>query len=205
MTVKLFEKSPCKLGVNLSSRREKHGTDPVCAKDLRVKGYMLNKANLCRFFDDKHVWDMWFIERGKNNPVEPFLHGRTDDATGIKGKWKDSSVTIEFGLKPYSVTFAGCTISRVDHTRQIGGLVAMDFTISCLKRNITGDLALIDDFLDCQVDALIEFGPEDEDEDDDDKAAKKKTKNAKQGELAMNAEDGGRRPRRKPSEGAVVN
>jgi hypothetical protein len=199
-----YDKAPAKLGVNMNTRRERHGDEGVCAKDIRVKNYPLNKANLCGFFGDKHVWDMWFVEKGKNNPVEPFLHGRIGVSYDIVGKWKDSKVIVTFGLKPYTVTFTDCTISKVVMTRQVGGLVMMDFTISCLKRNISGELALLDDFLDCTLEVEMEFGPEDEDEDDEDAkaAAKKKAADKNQGELPIEAPSSVSRRRRKSSDGA---
>lgn len=161
---------PAKTGVNLSTRREKHGDENPPAKDLRLKNILLTKEELNEFFDDKHAWDMLYNER-KGKPAEPFWAQKLG-ALPVPGKWRESIASISFGLKPYECTFTDARLSRASLEPQVGGLTAMTLTLSCLKSNIGGDLASLDDYLDAMVTVSLEFGEaadeeSDEDEDED--------------------------------------
>lgn len=165
-----LDSRPAKTGVNLSTRREKHGDENPPAKDLRLKNILLTKDELNEFFDDKHAWDMLYNER-KGKPADPFWAEKLG-ALPVPGKWRESMAAITFGLKPYTCTFTAARLSRVSLEPQVGGLTAMTLTLSCLKSNIGGDLGSLDDYLDSTVHVSLAFGEpageeEDEDEDED--------------------------------------
>lgn len=146
---------------------ERHGDDRVPAKNVRIKNVLLTKDELNDLLGDKHAWDMLYVEK-KGKAAEPIFAGKLA-ALAVLGKWRESSVTLTFGVKPYEVNFGEARISRVALECQTGGQTAMSFMLSSLKSNISGSLGSLDDYLGTAINAAVEFGePADEDEDESD-------------------------------------
>jgi hypothetical protein len=161
-----LDSRPATLGVSLGTPTEKHGDDRVPAKNIRIKNVLLTKDELNDLLGDKHAWDMLYVEK-KGKAAEPIFAGKLA-ALAVLGKWRESSISISFGLKPYEVNFSEARISRVALECQTGGQTAMSFMLSALKANISGALSSLDDYLGTNVNVAVEFGePADEDEDDD--------------------------------------
>lgn len=156
---------PAKLGVNMATPTQKHGEERVPMKVLRLKNILLEREEIESFFADNHAWDRLYDASQK--PARPFWDGKLGPLPA-PGKWRESSARIVFGLKPLTVLFEGCTLSRVTLEPQVGGLTAMSLTLQCLKSNIAGDLMALDDYLDTQVHATLAFGePGDEENEND--------------------------------------
>lgn len=165
---------PAKLGVNLNTRREKHGDDPVPAKDLRIKNILLTEAEINALFDAPDAWDRLYVHGVKASkthsgaPPTPYW-GKKLGALPVPGKWRESWVLVKFGLHEFEADFKVARLSKVKLEPQVGGLTAMSLTVSCLKANIAGAQAEhLDEFLDTDVTVSIEFGDPDDDDDDDD-------------------------------------
>jgi hypothetical protein len=162
-----LDNRPCKLGVYLNTPTQKHGDDRVPAKVLGVKNILLTKAELNELLDDKHAWDALYVEH-KSKPALPIFADKLG-ALRVLGKFKDSGVSLSFGLKPYEIEFGDCTLKSLTLDRQEGGLTALSLTIVCLKSNITGELARLDEHLDSTAHIELNLGdPEDDDAEDDD-------------------------------------
>jgi hypothetical protein len=168
-----LDKRNCHQGVNINTRREKHGDDKVAAKDVRFGAIPLSAEELNEFTGDKGTWNRWYVER-KGKIPQPFLP-LLQPTIWIMGKWRDSFATVYFGPK-YEVSFENATIKRVELTRTEGGVTMMALTISCLKSDISGDFSKLDDFLDQDMSIEVKFGEMSDDEGDGEKA---------QGQLGM--------------------
>lgn len=194
-----LDRRACKQGVNLNTRRQKHGKEKLPAKDVRLLGIPFSKDELNGFFQNTHAWDMLYVER-KGKPAEPFWNGPVPIETfEVPGKWRESSASISFGLKPYSVSFGDATIKRVSMICTVGGITMVSLTISCLKSNIRGDLGMLDDYLDTTMECELEFGeagPVDDDDEDEDQdeldldhaatSSRKSSENSAPAQLAKN-------------------
>jgi hypothetical protein len=168
MTLELDPRA-CKQGVSLNTRWQKHGEEKLPAKDIRLLDVPISKSELNDFFQNANAWNMLYVER-KGKPPEPFWSDKIP-SFDVPGKWRKSSASLSFGLKPYSVSFGDSVLSRVSLACTTGGITLMSLTISCLKSNIRGDLAMLDDYLDATMRCEVEFGeegPGDDDGDDDD-------------------------------------
>jgi hypothetical protein len=162
-----LESKPCKLGVYINTPTQKHGDERVPAKVLGVKDLLLTKEEFNELMDDKHAWEMLYVE-AKGKAAEPFWQNKFAEFHHAVAKFIDSEVTLTFGLKPYRVDFASATIKSVKLDPQTGGLVAMSFTIVCLKSNISGHLSNLDEHLNSSANVTVKFGnPANEETEDD--------------------------------------
>lgn len=165
-----LDSRPCKLGVYLNTPTQRHGDDRVPAKVLGIKNILLEKAELNALLDDKHAWDALYVER-KGKPAMPIFADKLGPLL-VLGKFKNSSITLTFGLKPYEIAFAEATCKTLKLERTEGGLTALSLTLVCLKSNIAGELARLDEHLDGSADILLKLGdPEDDDAGDEDDEA----------------------------------
>jgi hypothetical protein len=165
-----LDSRPCKLGVYLNTPTQKNGDDRVPAKVLGIKNILLTKDELNELLDDKHAWDAFYVER-KGKPAMPIFADKFGPLP-LLGKFKNSSIKLSFGLKPYEIEFAEATCKSLKLERQEGGLTALSFTLVCLKSRIVGELARLDEHLDGSADIVLELGePDDDEEDDEDEAA----------------------------------
>lgn len=164
-----LDKRPCKLGVYLNTPTQKHGADRVPAKVLGIKNILLTKDDLCELLGNPDAWDLLYLEvKGKS--AMPLFEGKLG-ALNVLGKFKESSLTLSFGLKPHELEFVDATLKSLKLDRQEGGLTALSLTVVCLKSNIRGPLAMLDDHLDTSAHVALELGdPEDEDEEGDEDA-----------------------------------
>lgn len=164
-----LDSRPCRLGVYLNTPTQKHGDERVPAKVLGIKNILLTKAELNELLDDKHAWDALYVEH-KSKPAEPIFADKLG-ALRMLGKFKESGVSLSFGLKPYEIEFGDCTLKSLTLDRQEGGLTALSLTLVCLKSNITGDLARLDEHLDSSANIELSLGEvQDEDAEDDEEA-----------------------------------
>lgn len=158
---------PCKLGVYLNTPTQKHGDDRVPAKVIGIKNILLTKDELNELLDDKHAWDALYVER-KGKPAMPLFADKLGPLK-VLGKFKGSTVNLSFGLKPYEIAFSEATCKSLELERTEGGLTALSFTIVCLKSNVGGELARLDEHLDGSADIVLALGdPEDDDAGDED-------------------------------------
>lgn len=158
---------PCQLGVFLNTPTQKHGTERLPAKVLRIKNRMLDKAELNALIGDPHAWDMLYAEE-PGKPAQPFWAGKLAAFALATKKFKACGIKLKFGLKPFEIEFAEATVKSVQLECNVGGLTAMSFTIVCLKSNIQGDLVKLDDHLDLSADIAVVLGdPEDDDDGDE--------------------------------------
>ena len=91
-----LDRRACKQGVNLNTRRQKHGKEKLPAKDVRLLNIPIAKAELNAFFQNPHAWDMLYVER-KGKPPEPFWTDRIP-VFDVPGKWRESSAKITFEI-----------------------------------------------------------------------------------------------------------
>jgi hypothetical protein len=160
-----LESRPCKLGVYLNTPTQMHGEERVPAKVISIKNVLLTKEELNELFEDKHAWDAFYIER-KGKPAMPMFADKIG-ALPFQGKFKGSVVNLSFGLKPYEIAFANATCKSLKLERQEGGLTALSFTVVCLKSNVGGELARLDEHLDANADIVLALGPGEDDDDGD--------------------------------------
>lgn len=161
-----LDSRPCKLGVYLNTPTQKHGEDRVPAKVLGIKNILLTKDELNELLDDPHAWDALYIET-KGKPALPIFAEKLGPLT-VLGKFKGSTVSLSFGLKPYGIDFSEATCKSLKLERQEGGLTALALTIVCLKSNVGGELARLDEHLDGSAHIVLQLGEiEDEDEADE--------------------------------------
>jgi hypothetical protein len=199
----------CDLGVALGTPTQKHGDDRLPAKVLGFSGVPMGKAEVNDFFGDKHAWDMLYVE-SKGKPAKDFWDGKlTVEIPLAVKKFKNCIVALKFGVS-CEVTFSDCTIKSGKIRRTEGGITLLAFTLVCLKSNIRGDLARLDEFLSQSANVSIEFGdPSDEDDDETDEeqdeldldhqnVAAKTNGNVKTEKVDTSK-------RRKPADGATVN
>jgi hypothetical protein len=165
-----LDNRPCKLGVYLNTPTQKHGEDRVPAKVLGIKNILLNKDELGELLEDSHAWDSFYVEH-PGKPAQPIFADKLGPLP-VRGKFKGSAVKLSFGLKPYEVTFAQATCQSLKLERQEGGLTALSLTLVCLKSDVAGELARLDEHLDSSAHIVLEFGdPDDEEEGDEDEDA----------------------------------
>lgn len=201
-----LESRPCKLGVYLNTPTQRHGDERVPAKVLGIKNILLTKEEFNELLGDDHAWDAFYIEtKGKPSlPICPHTLG----SFLVPGKFKGSAVSISFGLKPYEIELAEATCKSLKLDRQEGGLTALSLTVVCLKSNVSGDLARLDEFLDSDADVVLALGdPEDEDDVDDDEDSDQPGLDLDHSKSAATATDKprrGRPPKLTPA-GDVVN
>jgi hypothetical protein len=201
-----LDKRPCILGVSLNTPTQKHGDERVPAKGIRVKNILLTKEELNTFFDDKHAWDMLYVEH-KGKPAEPFWTGKLGSLP-VPGKWKGSVGTIHFGVHDYHVTFVEAVISKVLLEPQTGGLTAMSITLLALKARISGELARLDEYLGKNVSIALEFGDPDEEDSDEESDVDEEQESldlTPGGKVDATEDEKPARRRRRPSDGATVN
>jgi hypothetical protein len=160
-----FDSRPCKLGVYLNTPTQSHGDQRVPAKVLGIKNILLTKDELNDLLGDKHAWDALYVER-KGKPAMPIFADKFGPLP-LLGKFKNSSVKLSFGLKPYEIEFAEATCKSLKLERQEGGLTALSFTLVCLKSHIVGELARLDEHLDASADIVLELGDPGDDDDDE--------------------------------------
>jgi len=157
----------CDLGIYLNGPTQKHGDERLPAKVIGVKNVPLGKDELNDFFGDKHAWDMLYVE-SKGKPAIDFWKDKLGKLPLAISKFKGSNVALKFGLKPYEVTFADCTVKSCEIERTEGGVTMLSFTVVGLKSNISGDLARLDEYLSKNANVCVDFGdPADEGEDGD--------------------------------------
>lgn len=161
-----FEQQPCQLGVFLNTPTQKHGTERLPAKVLRIKNRMLRKAELNALIGDPHAWDMLYAEE-PGKPAQPFWIGKLAAFALATKKFVHCAIKLKFGLKPFAVEFVEAMVKSVQLECHVGGLTAMSFTIVCLKSNIQGDLVKLDDHLDLSADIAVTLGDPDDDDDGD--------------------------------------
>jgi hypothetical protein len=160
-----FDRHGCKLGIFLNTPTQRHGDDRVPAKVIAIKNLMLSKEELNALFDDGHAWDMLYNER-KGKPAEPFWGDKLK--LTFCGKFKDSTISLVFGLSEYSVTFEQATVKTLKLEPTTGGLTSLSFTVVCLKSNVSGELARLDEHLDMSASVSVELGePQSEDEEEE--------------------------------------
>jgi hypothetical protein len=166
-----LDSRPCKLGVYLNTPTQKNGDERVPAKVLGIKNILLTKDELNELLDDKHAWDALYVER-KGKPAMPIFADKLGPLI-VLGKFKGSTVNLSFGLRPYEIAFTEATCKSLKLERTEGGLTALSFTVVCLKSNVGGELARLDEHLDGNADIVLRLGdPEDDDADDEDEDAK---------------------------------
>jgi hypothetical protein len=200
-----LDKRPCQLGVYLNTPTQKHGEERVPAKVLGVKNLMLSKEELNALFDDAHAWDMLYVEH-KGKPSTPFWHGKLGVLSHAVSKFANSAVNLSFGLKPYEVQFTGATIKTLKFEPTVGGLTSLSFTLVCLKSNVSGDLARLDEHLNGAADASVLFGdPEDDDEKDEDQEELDLKHETVNGTPVKHEKVDTKTRRRKPSVDATLN
>lgn len=166
------------LGVNINTRREKHGNDSVPAKDLRFKGIMLTRLEL----DDLHglgTWERFYVEGNETVTHKPFFD-RTAQMR-LSGKYPGSTVKITCGVHAKEIDIEDATVKRLVISGEEGGLTALDLTVSALAENWSGDLKYLEQFLDKDVTVAVMFGDESASDDDDDET----DEDEDQGELPM--------------------
>lgn len=157
----------CDLGVYLNTPTQKHGDERVPAKVIGVSGIPLGKEELNEFTGNPHAWDMLYVDT-PGKPAVDFWQDIIGDMPLAVAKFKNSCVTLKFGMKPHEVCFDDCTVKSCKLKRTTGGVTLLSFTVVGLKSNITGDLAKLDEFLDTSGTVSVAFGdPEDEDDEDD--------------------------------------
>jgi hypothetical protein len=202
-----LDSRPCTLGVYLNTPTQKHGDERVPAKVISIKNILLDKDQLNELLGDRHAWDALYVEH-KGKPAEPIFPDRLGQLP-VLGKYKDSQVELSFGLKPYEISFTDATLKSLKLDRQSGGLTALSLTMVCLKSNITGDLARLDEHLDGSANVAIELGDLDEDEDDEDDEDRDQPAldldHSKSAAPAKNGSASKPKNGRKPSDGATVN
>jgi hypothetical protein len=218
-------KTGCVLGVYLNTPTQKSGPDErVPAKVIALKNIMLGKDLLNELLGDKHAWDALYIEK-KGSPSEPIFADRLGSLS-VLGVFKESNVKLSFGLKPYEVEFSDAKLKGLKLDRTSGGNTALSLKIVCLKSNVSGDLARLDEFLSQPASASLVIGDpgdDDDDEDDDEDARQEgldldhsraaaaigtpeqERAKAHERERKINGTDKKPRGRRKPSDGATVN
>lgn len=164
-----LEDKHCHFGVYLNGPTQKHGDERVPAKVFGIGGIPLGKDELNKFTGNPHAWDMLYVDK-PGKPAEDFWQDIIGDMPLAVGRFKNSCVTIKFGMKPHEVTFDDCTVKSCKIKRTTGGVTMLSFTVVGLKSNISGDLAKLDEFLDTSGTMSVAFGdPEGDDEEDDEK------------------------------------
>jgi hypothetical protein len=157
-----LDKRPCKIGTSINTRRELHGEDPVPAMDIPLANILLTKAELNELLDDRHAWDMLYLDH-KGKPAEP-MFGKVFKPFALLAKYS-GDVAIYVGLKPEMIELADVKLTKLKLEPQTGGLTALSLTVQA-----TPDMhaaARLFEHLDCPVDVLIEFADPDEDSDEE--------------------------------------
>ncbi len=153
-----LDRRPCKIGISINTRTEKHGEDDVPAMDIPLASIMLTGEELNALLGESHAHDALFnFAAGK--PPEPLLP--TLAGFRVKGKFEESSVDIEVGLKAELISLKNVKLSKVTLEPQTGGLTAMAVTVQCTPELDDGVTHLLA-FLNAAAHVSVSFGKSDE-------------------------------------------
>lgn len=149
-----LKKRPCKIGLGINTRTEKHGDDDVPACDIPLEGVMLEAKELDALLGDG-AHKALFASAGKGSVDEPRL--RQLKPLKLKDKFEECAATIFVGMDDAGeVEIENAKLANITLEPQVGGLTAMSLKVQCTPPS--DSLGRLFAFLNHDVDAKLSFG-----------------------------------------------